>query len=154
MPLHRFIEKKKITLNGVEVTFKNDIIKYSPTTIHSHVPDEGTVYTIVSIFKYEVESPFQPTLFTNQRGEKFIVPQRIKVHPKTELTDIIWTKPEVKVRVKSETHTVVTDSGATYKTKYNPETKEWKCNCFGYYRLKDRSQGCKHIKLKRQELSK
>lgn len=112
----------------------------------SYTPEPDVVSMGSHAFKYEVEHPYmQPTVHTNREGKKFIVPQWIEVHPATTLNDIEWIRPVPKV--KKDIFTAVSGSGmGEYKVKYDPVKDYWTCNCQGFYRLKDRSQGCKHIK--------
>jgi len=112
---------------------------------HSHVPEDDLISCGVQAFKYDIEHYMAPSIFINQNGEKYIVPQWLKVHPSTTLNDINWIKPEPKI--KKEVFTAVSGSGmGEYKVKFDSIKNYWTCNCQGFYRLKDRSQGCKHIK--------
>ena len=112
----------------------------------SYIPEPNVVSHGSQVFKYEVEHPYMnPALYVNDKGVKFIVPQWIEVHPATTLNDIEWIKPEPKI--KKEVFTAVSGSGmGEYKVKFDSVKNYWTCNCQGFYRLKDRSQGCKHIK--------
>jgi hypothetical protein len=112
---------------------------------YSYTPEEGISSCGVQAFKYDIEHYIAPAIFTDTKGEKFIVPQWIKVHPATTLNDINWVKPEPKV--KKEVFTAVSGSGlGEYKVKFDSVKNYWTCNCQGFYRLKNRMEGCKHIK--------
>jgi hypothetical protein len=68
----------------------------------------------------------------------------------TTLKDINWTPPQpVQDKVK-ETFESKSGNGE-YKTTYNPNNNTYKCNCFGFYRAKDRQ--CKHIKALKEKMS-
>lgn len=98
----------------------------------------------VKRFMYEVEdSLVPPRIFETYEGDKYIVPQWIKVHPKATNNDIKIIKTKKK-RVTREKFNVQSESG-NYKVKLNPETKQYTCNCMGFWRVKDKQKGCKHI---------
>lgn len=111
---------------------------------YSYTPEEGVMSCGVGAFKYDVEHSLNPSIVT-VKGEKFIVPIWQKVHPATTLKDINWIKPVPKVQ--KEIFTTVSGSGlGEYKVKFDPSKNYWTCNCQGFYRLKNRMEGCKHIK--------
>ena len=94
------------------------------------------------IFKYEIEESLLPPRLFETNGKKYIVPGWIEVHPKTELSDIKIKKK--KKRVVKDIHTVQSGSGE-YKVRFNPNTEKYTCNCMGFWRVKDKEKGCKHI---------
>lgn len=111
---------------------------------YSYIPEEDVMSCGVGAFKYDVEHSLNPSIVT-VKGEKFIVPIWQKVHPATTLEDINWIKPVPKVQ--KEIFTAVSGSGlGEYKVKFDPAKNYWTCNCQGFYRLKNRMEGCKHIK--------
>ena len=110
----------------------------------------------VSVFKYEYEHPLlAPSLFVDSKGDKYIVPTWQKVHPKTELNDIIWKKTKIK-RDKTEKKTWKFDSSSSDSvyTVTKVDSATLKCNCPGFYRAKDRNKGCKHVQKVRLSLTK
>ena len=127
-------------------------ILYNPTnTSFGYNPKKLGPVVIAGRFKYEYNHSFlPPTLYTNPEGEKFIVPTYQKVHPKTELVDIDWIKPKVK-SPKSQLKTFKYQSSSssdiyTVKEYLNADnTISLRCNCAGYWRVKDKNKGCKHI---------
>jgi len=121
---------------------RTDEIVYNESTTTSYKPVDGLVSRLVQCFKYRVKTDVNPSVVT-LNGKRVIVPVWLEVHPLTTINDIEWVKPKPK-RQNTKTTEVTSESG-TYKVKFNPDTKEWKCNCFGFFRLKDRSKGCKHI---------
>lgn len=111
---------------------------------YSYTPEEGIMSCGVGAFKYDIEHSLNPSIVT-VKGEKFIVPIWQKVHPATTLEDINWIKPVPKVQ--KEIFTAISGSGlGEYKVKFDPAKNYWTCNCQGFYRLKNRMEGCKHIK--------
>jgi len=111
----------------------------------------------VNVFKYIYEhSVLAPSLFTNLDGERYIVPTWQKVHPKTELNDIIWKKPKVKKQNKFKKKTWKFDSSSSDSIYMvtQVDSTTLKCNCPGFYRAKDRSLGCKHVQKVRASLTK
>ena len=98
----------------------------------------------VQRFFYEVEdSMVPPRIFENNKGEKYIVPHWIKVHPNTSNDDIRVKKSKRKY-IKKDVFTVTSESG-DYHVKFDPYTKQYSCDCMGYWRVKDKKKGCKHI---------
>ena len=67
---------------------------------------------------------------------------RVEIHPETECEDIDYVNPYAKPVTEVETWKVESNSG-TYKVTLS--NGDYKCNCMGYARLKDKSKGCKHI---------
>ncbi len=131
-------------------------IIHNDTTSLSINPSGFGSFIAVSVFKYEYEHPIlAPSLFVSLKGDKYIVPTWQKVHPKTELKDIIWKKTKIK-KDKTEKKTskfASSSSDSVYKvTKVDSATL--KCNCPGFYRAKDRNKGCKHVQKVRASLTK
>jgi len=72
-------------------------IIHQPTTQLSINPSGFGKSIHVNVFKYIYEhSVLAPSIFTSLDGERYIVPTWQKVHPKTELNDIIWKKTQNK----------------------------------------------------------
>ena len=103
------------------------------------------------IFKYEIEESMIPPRLFETNGKKYIVPGWIEVHPKTELSDVKIKKK--RKRVDPNIHTVTSGSG-DYHVKHNPETNQYTCDCMGFWRVKDKKKGCKHIIQIRDEKNK
>ena len=93
-------------------------------------------------FLYEVEESLLPPRLFETEGKKYIVPGWIEVHPKTTMEDIKIIKKQK--RVEKNIYTVQSGS-SEYKVRHNPETDHYTCNCQGYWRVLDKSKGCKHI---------
>ena len=131
------------TINGGEL--ETEII-YNPTTQLTIDPKQYS-NLLARPFKYTYKHEvFPPTLFTNLNGEKFITPGWIKVHPETCLDDIEWIKPINKENTTQQTYKV---PGKDYVVKRIDNV--FTCNCKGFYRLNNKSVGCKHIKEVREK---
>lgn len=118
-----------------------DSIVHSKEPIKQRPSQDGIQFSSVNRFAYEVEHHFPPG-FVNKDGKRYLVPMWIEVHPETEWCDIKYTNPYAKPKVETNSWKVESNSG-TYRVTLN--SGEYKCNCMGYFRLKDRSKGCKHI---------
>ena len=121
-------------------------IVHSPTSQFSFKPKGFGKFVNVQRFYYEMEHEYLiPTLYVNLKGEKIMMPDGIKVHPKTTLDDIKMNRPKPKKRKEPiiETH-ISSSSGAEYTTRYFPDSGKIYCSCPGSWRAKDRR--CKHIK--------
>lgn len=100
-------------------------------------------------FFYKHTHPLLPPTLLQTNNGKYLMPQWQKVHPKTELSDVIWDKPKKK-KAKVITHEFKSSSSdkiyiAKEHISVDGKTK-YTCNCPGFFRIKDRSKGCKHIK--------
>ncbi len=132
-------------------------IIHQPTTQLSINPSGFGKSIHVNVFKYIYEhSVLAPSLFTSLDGERYIVPTWQKVHPKTELNDIIWKKPKTKKKdvFKLKTWKFESSSSDSVYTTTQVDSVTLKCNCPGFYRAKDRNLGCKHVQKVRASLTK
>lgn len=95
--------------------------------------------------KFEINSDRRPFLFTGPSTRKtFIIPGWIEVPADTTMEDIVWIKPETK---KTEPSKPI--QAGEYTIKFDTKKNHYVCNCQGFWRVKDKSIGCKHIqKLK------
>lgn len=155
MALHEVIERHKVTILGQEVTYTNKFIKHTEGTSYGFKPTSSLVSNSSRLFKYDYEHPIlAPTLFEN-KGQKYIIPSWIKVHPKTTYNDINWIKPDVKP-VEPEKNTWKFESSSAPGTFYIVKQSGFKlsCNCSGFWRAKDRNKGCKHVQDVRKQLNK
>ena len=149
MALLQFSNKNKYDNTRTRIIHNN-------TTSLGINPSGFGSFISVSVFKYEYEHPIlAPSLFVNLKGDKYIVPTWQKVHPKTELKDIIWKKTKLK-KDKTEKKTWKFDSSSSDSvyTVTKVDSATLKCNCPGFYRVKDRNRGCKHIQKVRVSLTK
>jgi len=129
-------------------------IVHSPTSQFSFKPAGYGKFVNVQRFYYEVEHAYlSPALYTDNNGDKFILPTFQKVHPETTLEDIKLIRPKVKKRTEPIIETSISSSGdVTYETKYYPDSGNYYCTCPGTWRVKDRR--CKHIKALEQKNKK
>lgn len=101
---------------------------------------------IVSRFHYEHEHLYAPALI-DRGGKRYILPTWKEVHPKTTLNDIKHikpTKPSEKVKEKNTWEVKSSSGNGVYVIKQ--VGVKFTCNCSGYWRLKDKNKGCKHIR--------
>jgi PDZ domain-containing secreted protein len=103
---------------------------------------------IVKRFKYDYTDPLLPPALIVLKGVKYIVPTWEKVHEDTRLEDINWIKPSPKNKkedVESNVWKVESSSekGVFYTVKKQGD--KFVCNCSGFFRLKDKNKGCRHI---------
>ena len=129
-------------------------IVHSPTSQFSFKPAGYGKFVNVQRFYYEVEHAYlSPALYTDQKGDKFILPTMQKVHPKTTLEDIKLTRPKLEKRTEPIIETSISSSGdITYETKYYPDSGNYYCSCPGTWRAKDRRfKNIKSLELKNKK---
>ena len=121
-------------------------IVHSPTSQFSFKPAGYGKFVNVQRFYYEVEHAYlSPALYTDDNGNKFILPTWEKAHPETTLEDIKLTRPKLEKRTEPIIETnISSSSGVTYETKYYPDSGNYYCSCPGRWRAFDGK--CKHIK--------
>ena len=127
-------------------------IVHSPTSQFSFNPSGYGKFVNVQRFYYEMNHPYlSASLYTDNNGDKFILPLMEKVHPETTLDDIKSIKPKVKVtRSKTIEQTFNSSSSDTiYNTKYYPDSGKYHCDCPGTWRTRG---NCKHVKQMRNEI--
>ena len=128
--------------DSLEIVYSKGAYSCNPKNIRSQV---------VTSFRYEyTHRTIPPHLFTNGKGEKYIVPTWQPVHPETTFEDIKWIRPETALKKQSFESTGST--GEKYKTVYNPNSKKWTCSCQGFFRVRDKSKGCKHIQTLKSKI--
>ena len=49
-------------------------------------------------------------------------------------------------------YNVKNDEGDVYVVSHNTSENKWRCNCMGFWRLKNKAEGCKHVKEIKGEL--
>jgi hypothetical protein len=151
MALYRFSNLNKYG------NWRHRIVSWPDNKPFSHGPGFGRAVG-VQRFKYEYEHAYIPPalLVSPKDGQKYIIPSWTKVHSDTQLSDIKWIKPEIKVVEPKETPTLneefkfesKSDPGSFYVVRVIGDRV--KCNCAGQYRAKDRQ--CKHMKEVMQKL--
>jgi hypothetical protein len=153
MALHKIIQKHKVTILGQEITYTNQFIKHTEGTSYGFKPSSSLIGSSSQLFKYDYEHPIlAPTLYES-KGQKYIIPSWIKVHPKTTYSDINWIKPEVK-KIEPEKNSWKFESSSAPGTFYIVKQSGLKlsCNCSGFFRCKNRDIGCKHCQEVRKTI--
>ena len=94
---------------------------------------------------YESNSIIPPRLYTSfATGKKYLMPMWMEVHPLATMDDVKWNKPKPKPKLDIFK---IKD----YIIRYNANKKIYVCNCQGYFRVKDKIIGCKHIQQLKTE---
>ena len=133
----------KVIKDGVEEIIVQDSSSYT------YKPDGKTKSYAVQRVMYKQNS-WMPPAFVNIRDKKYLVPEWIEVHPQSQLSDVMWKRPERKVEkpdVITKKFTSKSNPDITYTSKKTmlPTGKvQYSCNCPGVWRAKSRE--CKHIK--------
>lgn len=105
----------------------------------------------VQSFKYKFTHPYMRPSFQIIKNKKYIIPGDIEVHPKTEFSDIEVIDIKKDKIVDKETWNVKSSNGKdTYKVRRNGE--KFTCNCGGWWRVKNKEIGCRHVKEIRGKL--
>ena len=133
-------------------TLRTRIIHSPEGTPFSFNPKGFGKFVNVQTFKYEYKHQvLPPSLFTDQDGQKWIVPTWQKVHSETTLKVINWIKPKPK-KVNVEKHEFKFESKSDPGHFYNVTVKDNKvdCTCSGKWRAKDRQ--CRHMKDVKKQL--
>lgn len=105
--------------------------------------------------KYTVTSVIPPRLYQGLDNKTYIVPQWIEVLANTTIEDINWIKLiyEDKPNLNQETNIwkfKSSNGDGEYIIKRNGFN--YSCNCSGFYRVKDREKGCKHIQQVKKDM--
>ena len=133
----------KVIKDGVEEIIAQE------SSAFTYKPDGKTKSYAVQRIVYYHKHWIPPGLL-NSRGKKYIVPTWTEVHPATELSDVMWKRPERKVQktdVITKKFTSKSNPDITYTSKKTmlPTGKvQYSCNCPGVWRAKSRE--CKHMK--------
>ena len=129
-------------------------IVHSPTSQFSFNPSGYGKFVNVQRFYYKMKHTYlSASLYTDNNGDKFILPSMEKVHPETTLDDIKNIKPKVVKRKDPIIETSMSSSSdVEYTTRYFPDSGKIYCDCPGTWRAKDRR--CKHIKSMELKIKK
>ena len=133
----------KFTKDGVEEIIAQE------SSAFTYKPDGKTKLYAVQRVMYKQKS-WIPPAFVNIRDKKYLVPEWVEVHPKAQLSDVMWKRPERKVQktdVITKKFTSKSNPDITYTSKKTmlPTGKvQYSCNCPGVWRAKSRE--CKHMK--------
>lgn len=102
---------------------------------------------ITKLLRYKADGPTFGLVTSYLNGKRYLVPKWEEVHPNTTIEDITYPKPKPK---KQPQVYKIKD----YTIKYNENQKIYVCNCQGYFRVKDRTVGCKHVQELKKNLAK
>ena len=129
----------KVIKDGVEEIITQE------SSAYTFKPDGKTKSYAVQRIMYKHDH-WMPPAFIRVRGKQYLVPTWTEVHPEAQLSDVMWKRPERKVK-KPNVIVKKFTSKSTYTTKKTilPTGKiQYSCNCPGVWRSKTRE--CKHIK--------
>ncbi len=120
-----------------------DEIRYSEGSLKVDTQDIVSMEATKLLYKSDSHVP--PFFYTSYvTGKKYLMPMWIEVHPLATLDDVKWDSP--KPKLDNKVYKV-----KDYIIKYNPSKKIFVCNCQGYFRVKDKTIGCKHIQQLKTE---
>lgn len=112
-------------------------------------------------FRYRVpKHSYLPKMIIKLGDKTYIYPSQIECHPKTTLDDIVeYLTEEQLLKGKIEAPKVEVQkwefksesSGGTYIVTLNKFGNP-KCNCSGFWRVKDKEKGCKHVQEVRKNM--
>jgi hypothetical protein len=147
---------KVMALWNVKIDDQDWKLVYAPGALTHKEIGLGHKTVIIRRFFYRFEHPYLPAnLVVNQKGKLCMTPTWEEVHPQTELSDIISERTKVKVRkerIITQKYNVKNDEGDVYVVSHNTNENKWSCNCMGFWRLKNKAEGCKHIKEIKEDL--
>ena len=126
----------------------------SLTTIH---PQQDNIkHSFLTTFKYKVKlNEGEAVALVRFSDDVTLYPSNIKVHPKTTMDDIEVVRVEKKVKKQEPNIYKFESSSSSSIYTVREVAGRFKCNCSGYFRVKDKEKGCKHIqKVRSQVLSK
>jgi len=133
----------KVIKDGVEEIITQE------SSAYTYKPDGKIKHYAVQRVMYKHEH-WIPPVFVRVNGKQYLMPDWVEVHPKSQLSDIMWKRPERKVEkpdviIKKFTSKSNPDITYTAKKTTLPTGKlQFSCNCPGVWRSKTRE--CKHIK--------
>ena len=114
-------------------------IRYSNGSLGINPITENIKHMQVSAHKYVSNHPLIPPFLFESNGKKYLMPMWEEVHPDTTMDDVVWEKPVTK---KAKPEVIISGE---YKIKFNETKGYYTCNCQGFWRVKDKKIGCKHI---------
>jgi hypothetical protein len=124
----------------------------SPTTIYPK--RDGIKHACLTTFKYKIKLKRNETVsLINFNGKKYLYPKGVEVHPNTTLKDVEVIYPP-KPQNKPQINTYNVKSSTSNDTYVVKEVEgKYTCNCGGFFRVKDKEKGCKHIQnIKKQKI--
>lgn len=132
-------------------------IVHTPTSQLKINPDGFGRMVTATRFKYTYTHSIIPPALVTILDKKYIVPTWKEVLPQTTLEDINWVKPQIKEeKPKVENPKVWEFESSSGNGKYQVRINKSGniiCNCSGFFRVKDKAKGCKHVQQVRKEIS-
>jgi hypothetical protein len=111
-------------------------------------------------FRYHVTKHNTLPISIVKLGDKTLIyPSKIECHPKTTLDDIVEIKPKIKQPIQQPKPIVefktweFKSSSSDGKYIVRETIKGLKCDCSGFWRVKDKEKGCKHIQEVRKNIN-
>lgn len=121
-----------------EIHYSDGPLQIDPSKVES---------CITKLLRYKAIGPIFGLVTSPLNNKKYLVPKWEEVHPNTTIEDI--TYPKLKPKKQPQTFKI-----KDYTIKYNENQKVYVCNCQGYFRVKDRTVGCKHVQELKKNLAK
>ena len=118
-------------------------IVYSDSKTLTMTPTDKQSGVIVTRLMYNHKHIYPPIIFQAITGQYYILPNWIPCHPQTTQDDIIWDNKIEKKVEKNVFEIKSSSSDSVYKVTKTGD--KYSCNCTGFYRLKDKNKGCKHV---------
>lgn len=118
-------------------------IVYSESKTLSMIPYNDVSGISVTRVMYKHTHIYSPIIFKSISGQHYILPDWIPCHPQTTREDIIWEKKIEKKIEKNVFEVKSSSNDLVYKVTKNGD--KFTCNCTGFWRLKDKNKGCKHV---------
>mgnify|MGYP003663156887 FL=1 len=147
----------KFTTKNKYGNLRTRIISKPPNTSFSHGKGFGD-FVAVNVFKYEYKHPtLPPALYKSLNGKTYIVPTWKEVISETTLNDIKWVRKKIK-----KDKTISKPKEWKFESKSKPgnfyivkQISDYKvtCNCSGFFRVKDKNKGCKHVQQVKNEIN-
>ena len=107
--------------------------------LNTHNIKSSIVEKMKYVSTHDIYSPF---FFKSELSNVlYLMPGWIEVHPQTTLDDVTWIKPKRKSKAVKVEDVKVGD----YTIKFNEAKNHYTCSCQGFWRVKDKKIGCKHI---------
>lgn len=121
----------------------------SPTIIY---PKRDNIkHAFLTTFKYKITLKSNETVALIRFGDKkVLMPKNIEVHPQTTLDDVEVINVRKNTKSKIKKYTFKSSSSDAVYTVKEIEGK-LTCDCSGFWRVKDKSKGCKHVQQVRKD---
>jgi hypothetical protein len=116
----------------------------SPTTIYPKA--DGIRDAFLTPFKYKVKlKPGEAVAIVRLPNKTILMPKGKEIHPKTTLDDVEIINVKKRVEKPQEQIYKIESSSTGSMYMVREVAGRYTCNCTGFFRVKDKSKGCKHI---------